>query len=79
MGDLQSRRAIVEGIDGEGHFTKINAKVPQAEMHDYSSSLRSLTQGRAKFKLKFHEYAPVPFEVQRKLVDDYSRMAKEEV
>ena len=79
MGDLQSRRAIVEGIDGEGHFTRILAKVPQAEMHDYSSSLRSLTQGRAKFKLKFHEYAPVPFEVQRKLVDEYSRMAKEEV
>jgi elongation factor G len=79
MGDLQSRRAIVEGIDGEGHFTKIIAKVPQAEMHDYSSTLRSLTQGRAKFKLKFHEYAPVPFEVQRKLVDEYSKMAKEEV
>jgi elongation factor G len=47
MGDLQTRRAIVEGIDTEGHFQKIIANVPLAEMHDYSSTLRSLTQGRA--------------------------------
>ena len=79
MGDLQSRRAIVEGIDTEGHFQKIIAKVPLAEMHDYSSSLRSITQGRAKFKMYFHEYAPVPFELQRKLADDYSRSMKEEL
>ncbi len=78
MGDLQSRRAIVEGIDTEGHFQKIIAKVPLAEMHDYSSSLRSITQGRAKFKMTFHEYAAVPFELQRKLADDYHKTAKEE-
>src|SRR5215208_4331904 len=48
MGDLQSRRGIVEGMDTEGHFQKVIAKVPQAEMHDFSSSLRSISQGRAK-------------------------------
>jgi elongation factor G len=79
MGDLQSRRAIVEGIDAEGHFTKIVAKVPQAEMHDYSSSLRSITQARAKFKMKFYEYAAVPFEIQKKLQEEYGRTVKEEV
>ncbi len=79
IGDLQTRRAIVEGMDAEGHFTRINAKVPLAEMSDYSSSLRSITQGRAKFKMHFHEYAPVPFEIQKKLQEDYSRMAREEV
>ena len=79
IGDLQTRRAIVEGMDAEGHFTRINAKVPLAEMSDYCSSLRSITQGRAKFKMHFHEYAPVPFEVQKKLQEDYSRMAREEV
>jgi elongation factor G len=78
MGDLQSRRAIVEGIDSEGHFQKVVAKVPLAEMEGYSSSLRSITQGRAKFKSRFHEYLAVPFELQRKLIDDYSKAAKEE-
>src|SRR5437762_742332 len=78
MGDLQSRRAIVEGIDSEGHFQKVIAKVPLAEMDGYSSSLRSITQGRAKFKSRFHEYAAVPFELQRKLIDEYNKTAKEE-
>ena len=78
MGDLQSRRAIVEGIDNEGNFQKVIAKVPLAEMDGYSSSLRSITQGRAKFKSRFHEYAAVPFELQRKLIDDYNKTAKEE-
>jgi elongation factor G len=78
MGDLQSRRAIVEGIDSEGHFQKVIAKVPLAEMDGYSSSLRSITQGRAKFKMHFQAYEPVPIELQRKLIDDYSKMSKEE-
>ncbi len=79
MGELQSRRAIVDGIDTEGHFQKVLAKVPLAEMDGYSSSLRSITQGRAKFKMRFHEYAAVPFDVQRKLIDEYSKTAKEEL
>ncbi|HET9431407.1 MAG TPA: elongation factor G [Chitinophagaceae bacterium] len=79
MGDLQSRRAIVEGIDSETHFQKIIAKVPLAEMDGYSSSLRSITQGRAKFKMKFSGYEPVPFDLQRKLIDDYTKTAKEEL
>ncbi|WP_416438923.1 elongation factor G [Phnomibacter sp. MR] len=78
MGDLQTRRAFVEGIDTEGHFQKIVAKVPLAEMADYSSSLRSITQGRAKFRLHFHEYAAVPYDLQKKLNEDYVKTAKEE-
>ena len=79
MGDLQTRRAIVEGIDTEGHFQKIIANVPLSEMDGYSSSLRSITQGRAKFKMYFHEYSPVPFDMQRKLADEYNKTVKEEV
>jgi len=75
ISDLQTRRAIIEGMDAEGHFTKIIARVPLAEMYDYSSSLRSLTQGRAKFRMQFLEYAPVPFDLQRKLIDDYNKVA----
>ncbi|MEO8406475.1 MAG: elongation factor G, partial [Chitinophagaceae bacterium] len=78
MGDLQSRRAIVEGIDSDGHFQKVIAKVPLAEMDGYSSSLRSITQGRAKFKMHFASYEAMPFELQRKLIDEYSKTAKEE-
>ncbi|WP_336513888.1 elongation factor G [Pollutibacter soli] len=79
MGDLQTRRAIVEGIDNEGHFRKISAKVPLAEMDGYSSSLRSVTQGRAKFHMHFDEYAPVPFEMQKKLIEDYHKTATAEL
>lgn len=78
MGDLQSRRAIVEGIDSEGHFQKVIAKVPLAEMDGYSSSLRSITQGRAKFSMRFSGYEAVPFDIQRRLIDEYSKTAKEE-
>lgn len=79
IGDLQTRRAMVEGMDTEGHFTKVIAKVPLAEMHDYSGNLRSFTQGRAKFRMHFLDYEAVPFEVQRKLADEYSKAAKEEI
>ncbi len=73
IGDLQTRRAIIEGMDTEGHFTKVIANVPLAEMHDFSSSLRSISQGRAKFRMHFHEYAAVPPELQRRLIDEYGR------
>jgi elongation factor G len=77
IGDLQTRRAMLEGMDSEGHFTRILAKVPLAEMHDYSSSLRSITQGRAKFSMKFYEYIPMPAELQKKLIEAYSKTHKD--
>ena len=61
----------MEGIDADGHFTRIEAKVPLAEMYDYSSSLRSITQGRAKFHMEFSDYAAVPMEIQRRLQEEY--------
>ena len=50
MGELQSRRGMVEGMDAEGHFQKVIAKVPLAEMHGFSSSLRSITGGGQNLK-----------------------------
>jgi len=73
MGDLQTRMGVVEGIDAEGHFQKITAKVPLAQMHQYSSSLRSLTQGRARFDMRFDSYSPVPYDVQRKLTEAHMK------
>ncbi|HEU4634436.1 MAG TPA: elongation factor G [Flavisolibacter sp.] len=77
MGDLQSRRGLVEGMDTEGHFQKIIAKVPLSEMHDFSSSLRSITQGRAKFKMRFDSYQPLSFDLQKKLTEEYNRSSAE--
>lgn len=77
IGDLQTRRAIVEGMDSEGHFTKVIAKVPLAELFDYATSLRSITQGRAKYRNSFLQYAIVPFEIQKKLQEAYEKHAGE--
>ena len=79
MGDLQTRRGIVEGMDTEAHFQKIIAKVPLAELYDFSSSLRSITQGRAKFKMHFDSYAPLSYDLQRKLTEEYSKSEAETV
>ena len=67
MGDLQTRRAIIQGMEADGHYQKIKAKVPLAEMYQYSTSLRSLTQGRAKFARDFSEYMAVTPEIQSSL------------
>lgn len=73
MGDLQTRRAIIEGIDTDGHFQRITAKAPLAEMEGYPSTLRSLTQGRARLRMRFNGYAPVPADIQHRLMDEYHK------
>ena len=71
MGDLQTRRAIIQGMSREGHYQKIKAKVPLAELYKYSSTLRSMSQGRAKFSRKFDEFSPVPHDIQSELIKKY--------
>jgi elongation factor G len=68
MTDLQTRRAMIMGIDSKNQYQVINARVPLAELKDYSSSLKSNTQGRASFKTRFAEYAPVPVDLQKQLI-----------
>ena len=68
MSDLQTRRAIIQGMEADGHYQKIKAQVPLAELYKYSSALRSVSQGRAKHKRQFHSYAPVPYEIQEQLI-----------
>jgi elongation factor G len=77
MGDLQTRRAIIMGMDSEGHYQVIRARVPLKELHKYSSSLRSLTQGKAKFTISFAEYASVPSDIQVKLSSEYAKTQTE--
>lgn len=77
MGDLQGRRAIIMGMDSDGHYQKINARVPLAEMYQYSSTLRSLSQGKAKFARKFADYVPVPPDIQQKLIAEHKEEEEE--
>ncbi len=78
MGDLQTRRAIIMGMDSDGHYQKIKARIPLSELDGYSSTLRSLTQGRAKFSIKFAEYGAVPGDIQKRLIEEYAREYQEE-
>ena len=77
MGDLQTRRAIIAGMDSEGKYRVIKAKVPLAEMYQYSSTLRSLSQGRAKFNQEFSDYQAVPGDLQKKLIAAYKAEQEE--
>jgi len=78
MTDLQGRRALIMGMESEGNYQRIKAKVPLAEMNRYSTSLSSLTSGRATYGLKFAEYQQVPMDVQDQLLKAYEEEQKEE-
>ena len=68
IGDLQTRRALIMGMDTAGHYQVIKAQAPLMELYKYSSSLRSWSQGAAKHTQRFAEYRPVPADVQAKLI-----------
>jgi len=78
MTDLQGRRAVIMGMDSEGNYQKIMAKVPLAEMNRYSTALSSITSGRATYNMKFAEYTQVPGEIQDKLLKAYEEQEKDE-
>lgn len=78
MTDLQGRRALIMGMDSEGNYQKIKAKVPLAEMNRYSTALSSLTSGRATYNMKFAEYVQVPADVQDKLLKAYEEEEQDE-
>ena len=60
MGDLSSRRGVIQGMDDMPGGKAIKAEVPLAEMFGYSTTLRSLTQGRATYTMEFKQYAEAP-------------------
>ncbi len=78
MGDLQTRRAMIMGMEAEKGFQKILAKVPLKEMNKYSTALSSLTGGRAQFSMKFDAYEKVPSDVQEELLKAYEAENAEE-
>lgn len=78
MTDLQGRRGVVMGMDSEGEFQTIHAKVPLAEMNKYSTTLSSITSGRASYGMKFSDYQAAPAEVQSEIIKKYEEESKEE-
>ena len=78
MSDLQGRRAIIMGMESEKGYEKLSAKIPLKELGSYSTTLSSLTGGRASFSMKFASYELVPMDIQDKLLKEYEASKNEE-
>ena len=71
MGDLNSRRGRIEGMEArQGGAQAINAMVPLSEMFGYSTTLRSMTQGRATYTMIFDHYEEVPASIAKKIMEE---------
>lgn len=70
MGDLNSRRGRVQGMDMRGKQQVIKAQVPLSEMLDYQSKLNSITQARGSYHMQFSHYDPLPGNLAQKVIDE---------
>jgi elongation factor G len=78
MGDLNSRRGRVQGMDPGDGQTVVKAQVPLAEMLTYSQTLRSITGGRGDFHMEYSHYDEVPKQIQEKIIQAHVGAAEEE-
>jgi len=78
IGDLNQRRGRIMGMDTDGHWQVVRAKVPEAEMYRYSTALRSLTQGKAAHKRDLAGYEAAPPDVRRKIIAEAEARKEEE-
>lgn len=78
MGDISSRRGKISGMDTEGPFQVIKAKVPLAELYKYSTHLRSITSGRGMHTRAFSHYEEVPKEIEKQIIEAYQKEKEEE-
>ena len=76
IGSLNQRRGIIVGTQDEGVMCSIEAQVPLSEMFGYSSTLRSLTQGKAQFTMEFSNYKQVPQSISDDIVREYEKSIK---
>lgn len=77
-GDLNSRRGRILGMDREDAMQVVNAELPLAEVYSYPTQLRSMTQGRGSFEMKFERYEPVPSQLAAKIQEEAARLQEEE-
>lgn len=78
MSDLQGRRALIMGMDSEAGYQKLQAKIPLKELSSYSTTLSSITGGRASFITKFSSYELVPNDLQDKLIEAHAKEEADE-
>ena len=76
--DIQGRRGMILGMEGEGIYQKVKANVPLADMNKYSTTLSSISNGRASYSMKFVEYQQVPPDIQDKLLKEYEESKHED-
>ena len=69
MGDLNSKRGKIQGIDAEEDKQTIRVHVPMAEVLNYAADLRSLTSGRGMFVMEFDHYDDIPEQLSKKIID----------
>ena len=70
IGDLNSRRGLIQGMEARGPVQAISAAVPLSEMFGYATDLRSNTQGRGQYSMQPSHYAEVPKSIQDKIISD---------
>ena len=78
MGDVSSRRGKIQGMDSEGPFQVVKAKIPLAELYKYSTHLRSMTSGRGMYARHFSSYEEVPKDIESKVIDEYKKSKEED-
>ncbi len=78
MGDLNQRRGKIMGMEPRGNKQVVKAQVPLAEMHKYSSTLRSISQGRGSHRMSFFAYEQVPANVAEKIIEEAKAREEEE-
>jgi elongation factor G len=77
IGDLNSRRGRIEGINMRKDGQVVKALVPLAEMFGYATRLRSITQGRAIYTMQFHHYEEVPQQIADMIIEKVKGKTKE--
>ena len=78
MSDLQNRRGLIAGMSSKKGYELLQARVPLKELESYSTTLSSITGGRASFTMRFSAYELVPADIQEKLLAEYAKQNTEE-
>ena len=71
MGDISSRRGKGQGMDSEGNYQVINAELPLACLHDYSTALKAMSSGRGMFSQEFSHYEDMPHNEAEKVISTW--------
>ena len=77
MGDISGKRGKILGMDSDGSFQLIKAQVPQGELYNYATTIRSLTGGRGLHSEEFSHYEKMPKDAEQKVVESKQKQEDE--